>query len=186
MAPRSWRSVGRWGVAEQTFYRKKFLGMGVAEVRRLEVLEEENRKLRQLVADLSLDKQMLQDVLRKKALEPAQLREHAWYLRVAYGASERRACGVLTFRRSTCRYHSVADEQAALRMRIWDLAQARVSYGYRRIHVLLRREGWQVNHKRVYRLYRLEGLRMRPKRPRRHVSGQRRKVRPQASRPDER
>ncbi len=59
----------KMGIAEQTFYRwkKKYLGMGVAEVRRLRVLEEENRKLRQLVADLSLDKQMLQDVLRKKA-----------------------------------------------------------------------------------------------------------------------
>jgi len=58
----------KMGIAEQTFYRwkKKFAGMGVAEVRKLRVLEEENRKLKQLVADLSLDKQMLQDVLRKK------------------------------------------------------------------------------------------------------------------------
>ncbi|MBA7709603.1 hypothetical protein ES703_118524 [subsurface metagenome] len=58
----------KMGIAEQTFYRwkKKYTGMGVAEVRRLRVLEEENRKLKQLVADLSLDKQMLQDVLRKK------------------------------------------------------------------------------------------------------------------------
>ena len=58
----------KMGISEQTFYRwrKRFQGMGVAEVRRLRVLEEENRKLRQLVADLSLDKQMLQDVLRKK------------------------------------------------------------------------------------------------------------------------
>ena len=58
----------KMGVSEQTFYRwkKKYMGMGVAEVRRLRVLEEENRKLKQLVADLSLDKQMLQDVLRKK------------------------------------------------------------------------------------------------------------------------
>ena len=57
----------KMGISEQTFYRwkKKFQGMGVAEVPRLRVLEEENRKLRQLVADLSLDKQMLQDVLRK-------------------------------------------------------------------------------------------------------------------------
>ena len=57
------------GIAEQTFYRwkKKYAGMGVAEVRKLRILEEENRKLKQLVADLSLDKQMLQDVLRKKA-----------------------------------------------------------------------------------------------------------------------
>ncbi len=58
----------KMGIAEQTFYRwkRKFTGMGVAEVRRLRVIEEENRKLKQLVADLSLDKQMLQDVLRKK------------------------------------------------------------------------------------------------------------------------
>ena len=114
------------------------------------------------------------------------MRDHARYLQVAYGSSERRACGVLTFGRSTCRYESVAAEQAALRMRIRDLAASRVSYGYRRIHVLLRREGWQVNHKRVYRLYRLEGLRMRPKRPRRHVSARRRETRAAASRRDER
>ena len=56
------------GVSEQTFYRwkKKFAGMGVAEVRRLKQLEEENRKLKQLVADLSLDKRMLQDVVQGK------------------------------------------------------------------------------------------------------------------------
>ena len=56
------------GVSEATFYRwkKKFAGMGVAELRRLKQLEEENRKLKRLVADLSLDKSMLQDVLSKK------------------------------------------------------------------------------------------------------------------------
>lgn len=58
----------KMGIVEQTFYRwkKKYIGMGVAEVRKLRILEEENKKLKQLVADLSLDKQMLQDVLRKK------------------------------------------------------------------------------------------------------------------------
>ncbi len=57
------------GISEQTFYRwkRKFAGMGVAELRRLKQLEEENRKLKQLVADLTLDKHMLQEVLRKKA-----------------------------------------------------------------------------------------------------------------------
>lgn len=56
------------GVTEQTFYRwkRKFAGLGVAELRRLRQLEEENRKLKQLVADLTLDKHMLQEVLRKK------------------------------------------------------------------------------------------------------------------------
>jgi putative transposase len=56
------------GVSEQTFYRwkKKYGGMGVAELRRLRQLEEENIKLKQLVADLSLDKHMLQEVISKK------------------------------------------------------------------------------------------------------------------------
>lgn len=60
--------VRKMGITEQTFYRwkKKFAGLGVAEVRRLKQLEEENKKLKQLVADLSLDKSMLQDVLAKK------------------------------------------------------------------------------------------------------------------------
>mgnify|MGYP002628351094 FL=1 len=58
----------KMGISEQTFYRwkKKFAGMGVAEVRRLKQLEEENKKLKQLVADLSLDKKMLQDVVQGK------------------------------------------------------------------------------------------------------------------------
>ena len=56
------------GVTEQSFYRwkRKYQGMGVAELRRLKQLEKENRELKKLVADLSLDKQMLQDVLGKK------------------------------------------------------------------------------------------------------------------------
>ena len=56
------------GIAEATFYRwkKKYAGLGVAEVRRLKQLEDENKRLKRLVADLTLDKQMLQDVLSKK------------------------------------------------------------------------------------------------------------------------
>jgi putative transposase len=55
------------GVTEQTFYRwkRKFAGMGIVELRRLRQVEEENRKLKQLVADLTLDKHMLQEALRK-------------------------------------------------------------------------------------------------------------------------
>ena len=58
----------RMGISEQTFYRWKKLygGLGVGELRRLKQLEDENRKLKQLVADLSLDKHILQDVLSKK------------------------------------------------------------------------------------------------------------------------
>ena len=58
----------KMGISEQTFYRwkKKYGGLGVSELRRLKQLEEENRQLKRLVADLTLDKQMLQDVLSKK------------------------------------------------------------------------------------------------------------------------
>ena len=61
--------IRRMGVSEQTFYRWKKLygGLGTGELRRMRQLEEENRKLKQLVADLSLDKHILQDVLAKKA-----------------------------------------------------------------------------------------------------------------------
>jgi putative transposase len=55
-------------------------------------------------------------------------------------------------------------------MRINEIAAVRVRYGYKRIHVLLRREGWPINHKRVYRIYCEEGLNLRAKRPRRRVS----------------
>jgi putative transposase len=60
--------IRKMGITEQTFYnwKKKYGGLGVSELRRLKQLEEENRELKKLVADLSLDKQMLQEVLRKK------------------------------------------------------------------------------------------------------------------------
>jgi putative transposase len=58
----------KMGISEATFYnwKKKYGGLGVSELRRLRQLEEENTKLKQIVADLSLDKQMLQDILKKK------------------------------------------------------------------------------------------------------------------------
>jgi putative transposase len=70
-------------------------------------------------------------------------------------------------------------------MRIREIAATRVRYGYRRIHVLLVREGWKINHKRVYRLYCEEGLHLRRKRPRRHVSAAHREPREGANRPNE-
>ena len=70
-------------------------------------------------------------------------------------------------------------------MRIKEIAAVRVRYGYRRIHVVLQREGWEVNHKRVYRLYCEEGLNLRSKRPRRHVSAAHRIQHNEARSPNE-
>jgi putative transposase len=61
--------------------------------------------------------------------------------------------------------------------RMTEIAQTRVRYGYRRIHILMQREGWQINHKRLYRLYRQAGLNLRMKRPRRRVSAAHRAAR---------
>ena len=83
------------------------------------------------------------------------------------------------------RYVSHEPDQAPLRLRIRDLAAARVRYGYFRIYILLRREGWLVNHKRVYRLYREDGLSLRLRRPRRKVSAANRERQPAASAPNE-
>ncbi len=103
-------------------------------------------------------------------MKPAQGRAVVRFFRVGFRVSERRACRLAGIPRSTCRYRSRATDQAALRVRLRDLAAARVRYGYRRLHVLLQREGWRVNHKRVYRLYREEGLGIRVKRRRKRVS----------------
>ena len=75
-----------------------------------------------------------------------------------YGISERHACRVVPVSRATGRCQARRPSQQALRQRIRDLAASRVRYRDKRIHVLLRREGIQVNHKRVHRLYCLEGL----------------------------
>ncbi len=92
------------------------------------------------------------------------------YLENSFRVGERRACSVLCIGRSSYRYRSIVDWQNALRMRIREVAAVRVRYGYKRIHVLLQREGWRVNHKRVYRIYCEEGLNLRRKRTRKHTS----------------
>jgi putative transposase len=99
-------------------------------------------------------------------------------LGVRYGASRRQACRALGFPRSTDCYRGRRDPQDALRLRLRDLAATRVRYGYRRLYLLLRREGWAVNHKRVYRLYKQEELALRRKNPRRRASYRAREGRP--------
>lgn len=88
-------------------------------------------------------------------------------VQAAVGVSERRATRFTGFPRSTIRYRSRREPQEELRARIHALALERPRWGYRRLHTLLRREGWAVNRKRVQRLYREEGLAVRRKGKRR-------------------
>lgn len=100
-------------------------------------------------------------------MKPSRRRPVVEYLCGGYGVSERRACQVARVPRSTRRYRSSKDAQTALRQRIREIARTRVRYGYRKIRVLLNREGWKVGKKRVYRLYREEGMGLRARPPRR-------------------
>jgi len=83
-------------------------------------------------------------------------------VRADYAFSERRACGLLTLAVSSYRYRSRRSDEA-LRARLVELAREKPRFGYRRLHVLLRRAGEAVNHKRVHRVYREAGLCIRRK-----------------------
>jgi putative transposase len=97
-------------------------------------------------------------------------REAVLVMQVEVELSQRRACGLMGVHRGTCRYRSRRREDGGLRVRLRELAEVRRRFGYRRLLVLLRREGWQVNHKRVYRLYVEEKLSLRRKRRRKRSS----------------
>lgn len=107
------------------------------------------------------------------------------HVRGCFQVSVRRACRSVPAPRSSYHYRSIRPDQAPLRQRIREIAETRVRYGYRRIHILLRREGWPVNVKRVRRLYNLEGLQMRLKPPRRRVMGKLRSDRSNATGPNQ-
>lgn len=92
----------------------------------------------------------------------------------SYRVSLRKACRASGTALSSMLYRPIRPDQSPLRQRIKEIALSRVSYGYRRVQVLLRREGWKVNPKRTYRLYREEGLCLRLKRPKRRRSAVRR------------
>ena len=84
-----------------------------------------------------------------------------------YALTMRRACRLLKQPRSVQYYSSIKDPRDDLRSRMRELAQARVRYGYRRLHVLLRRDGWQLGKNQMYRLYCEEQLQLRSKLPKR-------------------
>jgi hypothetical protein len=94
-------------------------------------------------------------------VKPSRRRPVVEFLRGASRVNQRHACRVADVACSTHRHQSRREPRTALRLRIREIAQVRVRYGYRKIRVLLNREGWQVGKKRVYRLYREEGLTLR-------------------------
>lgn len=101
----------------------------------------------------------------------AAKREAVAHLQAVLGVSERRACSIVGADRKSVRYTSTRPGDAELRQRLRDLAQQRRRFGYRRLHVLLRRDGVMVNRKKTQRLYREEGLSVRRRKGRRKAAG---------------
>ncbi|EJC64618.1 LOW QUALITY PROTEIN: transposase [Rhizobium leguminosarum bv. viciae WSM1455] len=163
------------GVSDASIYKwkAKFGGMEVSEAKRLKTLEDENTKLKRLLADAMLDNAALKDLLGKEVVTPAAKRKAVAHLMSHHEMSERRACKAIGFCRMTVRYETRRDDDHELRERMKALAHERRRFGYRRIHVLLRREGHLVNHKRLFRLYREEKLTVRKRGGRKRAIGTR-------------
>ncbi len=104
---------------------------------------------------------------------PAGRREAVAHLRTKFEVSERRACAALAVDRTSARYRSIRPDDVVLRARLRELAAVRRRFGYRRLHVLMRREGFVLNHKKLRRLYREERLQVRRRRGRKRALGTR-------------
>lgn len=102
-----------------------------------------------------------------------------------WAVSIRTACGALRFDRSSFHYKSRRADQAPIERRIREICETRVRYGYRRVHVLLRREGWEINMKKTRRIYGELGLQLRNKHPKRRVKAKLREDRTEAIGPND-
>ncbi|WP_139201491.1 IS3 family transposase, partial [Pseudovibrio axinellae] len=168
----------RHGISTASFYKykAKYGGMDVSDARKLKALEDENSKLKKLLAEAMLDNAMLRDVKFKKVVGPAASRQAVAFLCQSFGVSERRACSVLQVDRSSMRYKSVRPDDKPLREAIRQLASERRRFGYRRIHILLKRQRVVMNLKKLRRLYREEGLQVRKRSGRKRALGTRRPI----------
>nr|WP_239016944.1 IS3 family transposase [Sphingomonas ginkgonis] len=163
------------GISSATLYawKAKYGGMDVSQARKLKVLEEENGRLKRLLADAMLDNAVLKEVGGKKLVRPAAQRKAVEHARQLFGISERRACTIFGVDRTSVRYAPRHSDDGDLRSRLREIAAERRRFGYRRLGIMLAREGLVMNHKKLLRLYREENLRVRRRRGRKRAMGTR-------------
>ncbi|MFG1189035.1 MULTISPECIES: IS3 family transposase [Xanthobacter] len=166
------------GISSATFYKfkAKYGGMDVSDARRLKALEEENTRLKKLLAEQMLDNAILRDVRAQKMVTPDARRKAVAHACAAHGVSQRRACQALGVDRTSVRYRSVRPDDAPLREAMRAVAGERRRFGYRRIHIMLRRQGIVMNQKKLRRLYREEKLQVRRRGGRKRALGTRRPI----------
>ncbi len=145
----------RHGVSEATIYnwKSKYGGLEVSEAKRLRALEDENAQAQAVAGRCDAGQGCAEGSSGKKVVTPAAKREAVAHLQACHGMSERRACRVIDADRKSVRYRSTRDDDAELREKLRELANQRRRFGYRRLHILLRREGVMINRKKTQRLY---------------------------------
>lgn len=145
------------GISSATLYawKAKYGVMDVSQARKLKVLEDENARLKRLLADAMLttpcSRRRQQKLVRAAAQRMAV--EHAGQL---FGISERWACTIFSVDRTSMRYAHRRSDDGDLRSRLREIAAERRRFGYRRLGIMLAREGLVMNHKKLLRLYREE------------------------------
>jgi putative transposase len=174
------------GISQATYYlwKRKYTAVGVSELRELAVARRGRAAEAAGGGPEPGSSDAAGDCL-KKAVRPRARRKLARWAQEAYRISERHAARLVKLAIGTLRYQSRKVFDEMLRHHLRELAGMHVRYGYRRLTVLLRREGWYVNAKRIYRLYRDEGLIVRTK-ERRKMARRQRTTRPAlAARPNQ-
>jgi putative transposase len=163
----------RHGISPATFYawKAKFGGMEISDVAKMRALEDENRRLKRIVADQALHIDTLKIATSGKLLTPVQKRRVVQAPQEQLDISERQACRYIRANRRMIRYVRIPNDDVPLRTRLEELAAERRRFGYRRLAGLLRRDGWKVNIKRVLRVYREAHLQVRKRLKRRVAIG---------------
>ena len=154
----------------------KFGGMYVSDAKKLRALEDENNRLKRMLADAMFDNAALKDLATKKRLTPDVKRRAVRDVMDRHDLSERRVCDLADLYRPVFQYQKQDQGDEGLRKRLRELANERRQFGYRRLGILLAREGFEVNHKKLFRLYREEGLAVRRRRSRKRALGTRRPI----------
>ncbi|HBR2128820.1 IS3 family transposase [Klebsiella variicola] len=153
------------GISEASYYnwKAKFGGMEASDIKKMKDLEDENRRLKQMFADLSLECSALKDVIEKKPLKPAIKRELVSYLTAQFAMSLRQACRILSLSRTVFRYQPDTQRDEPVIMALTVAAERYPRYGFKKLFQVLRRQGKSWNHKRVHRIYCLLKLNFRRK-----------------------
>ena len=145
--------------------------MEVSDAKRLKALEAENNRLKKLLAETMLDNAMLKDINSNKFGDAC--REAIAHLKKTYEVSERQACRTTGADRSSVRSRSIKPDDAPIRERLRALSAEHRRFGYRRLHIMLSKEGVHINQKKLRRLYREEGLQVRKRGSRKRALGTR-------------